>query len=79
MANRQALVSCGPMLMPTQMGVGIKGGGEALVHAARAFVDNMSSNKAFVKLDFTNAFNSVLCDAVPEMAMSPNFLTKPNP
>ena len=65
-ANRRALESCVGALMPSQVGVGVKGGGEALVHAARLFLGNLSEDKAFVKLDFENAFNSVRRDAVLE-------------
>ena len=65
-ANTTALGSCAPMLAPRQLGVGAKGGGEALAHAARAYTSNMSTDKVFVKLDFTNAFNSVRRDSVLE-------------
>jgi len=46
--------------------VGVKGGCEALVHAARHFVSNMDKDKAFIKLDFSNAFNSIRRDALLE-------------
>ena len=57
---------CTGYLKPRQLGVGIKGGAEALVHAARRFVSNMPESHVFVKLDFTNAFNSIRRDCVRE-------------
>src|SRR5206468_266940 len=58
--------SCVPLLAPTQLGVGVKSGGEALVHAARLYVSSMDQERAFVKLDFSNAFNSLRRDAILE-------------
>jgi len=52
--------------MPTQLGVGVKGGCEALIHAARHFLTNKDLDEAFVKLDFVNAFNSVRRDSLFE-------------
>ena len=45
----------------------MRGGGEALAHTARRYLENLSTDKAFVKLDFENAFNSVRLDAVLEV------------
>ena len=80
LANRLAQVSCAPLLLPTQMGVGTKGGCEALVHATRLFLAKMDSEKAFVKLDFANAFNSVRRDVVLEAVARhrPDLLTYVN-
>jgi len=55
---------CAPFLAPFQLGVGAKGGGEALVHAARFFLDHKVDGQAFVKLDFANDFNTVHRDCV---------------
>jgi hypothetical protein len=44
----------------------VKGGAEALVHSARLFLQGMDETRAFVKLDFKNAFNSIRRDAVLE-------------
>jgi len=66
MANTRALESCGGVLGQTQLGVGTKGGAEALVHAARRYLMSMDGTRAFVKLDFTNAFNSIRRDVVME-------------
>jgi hypothetical protein len=52
--------------MPTQLGVGVKGGCEALIHAARHFLTHKSQDQALIKIDFANAFNSVRRDAVLE-------------
>src|ERR1700759_1565187 len=52
--------------MPAQLGVGVKGGCEALIHSARRFIAGMGVEKAFIKLDFSNAFNSVRRDSVLE-------------
>ena len=46
-------------LKPIQVGVGVSGGAEAAVHAARRLLSNLSDNNVVVKLDFTNDFNSV--------------------
>ena len=58
-ASSRALDSCAGVLGPSQLGVGVKGGAEALVHSARLYVQRMDESRAFVKLDFKNAFNSV--------------------
>ena len=51
---------------PKQVGVCIKGGAEAAVHAARAFVDAEGPARVLVKLDFRNAFNTIRRDVVLE-------------
>lgn len=46
------------ILAPIQLGFGIRGGAEALVHAVRAFAKaEHSKPKAIVKFDFINAFD----------------------
>lgn len=46
-------------LGPRQMGVGIKKGAEAVIHATRIWVNSpINSNKILAKIDFINAFNS---------------------
>ena len=54
------------MLAPNQLGVGAKGGAEAVIHAARLYLQNMDADRAFVKVDFSNAFNSVRRDVILE-------------
>ena len=51
-------------LNPIQVGVGVSGGAEAAVHDTRRLLSNLSDKHVFVKLDFTNAFNSVRRDAI---------------
>ena len=48
------------MLSPTQLGVGIKGGAEAAVHATRRYLREMPKDNLVAKLDFRNAFNSLM-------------------
>ena len=47
------------LLAPRQLGDGIRGGAEAVVHAARQFLNEFQSGQAIVKLYFKNAFNAV--------------------
>ena len=49
----------GSYLRPVQLGYGIKGGCEASVHAVRSFLRTQSSMKVLLKVDFSNAFNSI--------------------
>ena len=54
------------LFAPLQLGVGVPRGLEAGVHAARLFLDSLLPGQAIVKIDFTNAFNSIRRDAVLE-------------
>lgn len=69
-ANNYATTSLNRYLQPLQLGVGTPGGCEAAVHATRRFVESMPDDHCVVKLDFSNAFNSlhrdVMLDAVLE-------------
>ena len=65
-ACARATESCSAVLMPRQLGVGVKGGAEALAHAARRYLASMEPACILVKLDFTNAFNTIRRDAVLE-------------
>ena len=60
------------MLSPTQLGVGIKGGAEAAVHATRRYLQEMPKENLVAKLDFRNAFNSLMrnqmLDAIARVA-----------
>ena len=56
-ACNTATEDCLAYLKPRQLGVGVKGGAEALVHGARRYLDNLPVDHVFVKLDFSNAFN----------------------
>ena len=57
---------CVEYLKPRQLGVGVKGGAEALAHGARRFLENLPESQVFVKLVFSNAFNSVRRDVIRE-------------
>ena len=58
-AMKYALAGLGDSLLPTQLGVGVPGGCEAAVHAARRFIADMPDEHVVAKLDFSNAFNCV--------------------
>ncbi|XP_021962574.1 uncharacterized protein LOC110858198 [Folsomia candida] len=52
-------------LAPHQLGVGTKGGAEAAAHAARIYWGHKhTAAKAFLKLDFSNAFNEIRRDTI---------------
>ena len=46
------------------IGVGVSGGAEAIVHATHRLMSSLHDNHVFVKLDFSNAFNSVRRDTI---------------
>lgn len=46
-------------LAPSQLGFGVQQGGEAAAHAARSFLANLIDGHALLKIDFTNAFNTL--------------------
>lgn len=58
-ANAFASARLATYLYPRQLGIAVSGGSEAAVHAARRFIDSMPAGHAVVKLDFSNAFNSL--------------------
>ena len=51
-------------LAPRQLGFGVPGGCEAAVHATRRFLQSMPEDNIVVKLDFSNAFNSLRRDCM---------------
>ncbi|HSN23888.1 MAG TPA: hypothetical protein VLS45_06925, partial [Methylomicrobium sp.] len=51
---------------PQQLGAGLLGGCEAAVHATRHFIQSTSRSSVVVKLDFSNAFNSIHRDTMLE-------------
>ena len=67
---RYAQEKLAPVWSPLQLGVGVQGGVEAAVHAARRYVLNINPDKIIVKLDFSNAFNSIRRDAILEVIES---------
>ena len=50
-----------------QVGFVTRGGAEAAVHAVRAFIKIANENDVLLKLDFSNAFNTVRRDYVAEL------------
>ncbi len=58
------------LLAPHLLGYGVRGGAEAAVHAARKFLSNLDPEHAIVKLDFSNAFNSIRRDSMLEAIRS---------
>eukprot|EP00884_Botryococcus_braunii_P023022 jgi/Botrbrau1/9403/Bobra.0252s0028.1 len=60
-AARAALPVVGPHLRPLQVGVGVRGGGEALVHVLHRVVEARKDDQSvsLLQLDFQNAFNLV--------------------
>ncbi len=65
-AVHRVAAKCGSIMGHRQLGFGVAGGAEAAAHAVRCFLSNLSPNEVFVKLDFTNAFNSIRRDCVLE-------------
>ena len=57
-------------LRPIQIGVGVQGGAEAAIHASRRIMQHLPDGHVFVKLDFSNAFNSVRRDLLLRTAAS---------
>ena len=65
-ANRCVIERRSRELQPQQLGTGVSGGAEAAVHATRRFVQNLPVDHVLVKLDFSNAFNSIRRDVILE-------------
>ena len=58
-ANSHAIQLCGSFLSPRQLGVGVRGGCEAAIHAARSYLEGCSPGEGVLKIDYKNAFNCV--------------------
>ena len=72
-AGNRIMDAMGALLAPRQLGYGTPHGTEAVVHAARLFLDNLQPNEIILKLDFKNAFNTIRRDKAvrslaPELA-----------
>ena len=52
----------GSLLFPSQLGYGTPRGAEGAVHAARIYLSSLESGKLLLKLDFSNAFNTIRRD-----------------
>ena len=57
--RRLASKSIPEKLAPHQLGFGVGGGSEAAVHAGRVYLSHLQDDKAMVKVDFQNAFNTI--------------------
>ena len=51
---------------PIQIGFGVPGGAEAAAHASRGFVEKANPGDVMLKLDFSNAFNTMRRDHVAQ-------------
>src|SRR6218665_3822522 len=67
-ANRYAVNKLAPFFAPLQVCIATPAGCEAAVHAARKYVTAMPQDHVFVKLDFSNAFNSLHRDVMLQSA-----------
>ena len=63
-ANSHNIASLSSYLQTIQLGVGTPGGCEAAVHGTRRFVESIPADHCVVKLDFSNAFNSLHRDVI---------------
>ena len=59
---------CSNLLQPNQLQFGIRLGAEATIHATRSFIESHRQNTILLKIDFTNAFNSIHRDKALEAA-----------
>ena len=59
-----AIPELADLFSPIQLGVGVPGGCEAAVLAARRYAEHMPDDHVIVNLDFSNAFNSLHRDAM---------------
>ena len=51
-------------LQPVQVGAVVSGCAKAAVHTVRRLANHMPDDHVFVKLDFTNAFNTIRRDLI---------------
>ena len=65
-ACRLVSAKAAALLSPRQLGFGVPGGAEVAVHATRRYLQSLPFNHIFVKIDFSNAFNSVRRDVILE-------------
>ena len=68
-ANTFASEKVAGFLSPFQLGVGVKGGAEAAIHSARRYIDGLCRGKFLIKLDFSNAFNTLRRDSMLEAVL----------
>jgi hypothetical protein len=46
---------------PNQLGVGTPNGGEAIVHAVAAAMENLGDEDCILQVEFSKAFNQIFC------------------
>ena len=51
-------------LEPIQLGFGVDGGAEAAAHTAGRYIHELGQGRALLKIDFSNAFNSIRRDVI---------------
>ena len=68
-AGGKIMEEMGELLAPRQLGYGVGGGSEAAVHAARIYLHDLGPDKAVLKLDFRNAFNTIHRDKMLSAVM----------
>ena len=68
-ACRRVSMDMSELLAPHQLGFGVRGGVKAAIYSGRRFLDGLPAGEAMIKLDFSNAFNSVRRDRMLEAIM----------
>jgi hypothetical protein len=68
LVNTAVVQKVGSLLQPHQLGVGSSAGVEAAVFAARRFLEAAEPDYALLKLDYSNAFNSLRRDCIMEFS-----------
>ena len=58
-ANTFAQKKLANYFCPIQVGIAVSGGCEAAMHATRRFLESMPNDEVLVKIDFSNAFNTI--------------------
>ena len=61
-----AMESLLQFLSPHQLGLGVPGGADVAVHATWIFLNTLPSDKALLKVNFSNAFNTIRRDKILE-------------
>ena len=54
------------LLSPRQLGFGVQRGAEGAAHATRCYFNNLTEDKIIIKIDFSNAFNTLRRDTILE-------------
>ena len=58
-ANLIGVEKTSALVAPNQVGVGTPGGAKAAIHATRRFVQQLPTGNVLIKLDLSNAFNTL--------------------